>query len=69
MVFIELFSWFAYTFVNYKYKVLLTRDNVCLIPMSAQFSFSTVPQHYDNVNNDFVTTLSQHHCVSWSMSQ
>ena len=28
------FTWFAYTFVNYKYNILLERDDVCLIPLS-----------------------------------
>ena len=28
------FTWFAYTFVNYKYKALLKRDDVCLMPLS-----------------------------------
>ena len=28
------FIWFVYTFVNYKYNVLLKRDDVCLIPLS-----------------------------------
>ena len=28
------FTWFVYTFVNYKYNVLLKRDDVCLIPLS-----------------------------------
>ena len=28
------FTWFVYTFVNYKYNVLLKRDYVCLIPLS-----------------------------------
>ena len=27
------FTWFLYAFVNYKYKVLLKRDDVCLIPL------------------------------------
>ena len=27
------FSWFAFTFLNYKYNVLLKRDDVCLIPL------------------------------------
>ena len=26
------FTWFVYTFVDYKYNVLLKRDNLCLIP-------------------------------------
>ena len=28
------FIWFVYAFVNYKYNVLLKRDDVCLIPLS-----------------------------------
>ena len=28
------FTWFVYTFVNYKYNVLLKRDDMCLIPLS-----------------------------------
>ena len=28
------FTWFVYTFVNYKCNVLLKRDDVCLIPLS-----------------------------------
>ena len=27
------FTWFLYAFVNYKYKVILKRDDVCLIPL------------------------------------
>ena len=27
------FTWFAFTFLNYKYNVLLQRDDVCLIPL------------------------------------
>ena len=26
------FTWFVYTFVNYKYNVLLKRDDLCLMP-------------------------------------
>ena len=26
------FTWFAYTFVNYKYNILLERGDVCLLP-------------------------------------
>ena len=26
-------TWFAFTFLNYKYNVLLKRDDVCLIPL------------------------------------
>ena len=26
------FTWFVYTFVNYKYNVLLKRNDVCLMP-------------------------------------
>ena len=32
---------------------------------SAQLLFSTVPQRCDNVNHDFVTTLSQRRWASW----
>ena len=28
------FTWFVYTFVNYKCNILLKRDDVCLIPIS-----------------------------------
>ena len=28
------FTWFVYTFVNYKYNVLAKRDDVCLLPLS-----------------------------------
>ena len=28
------FTWFVYTFVNYKYNVLLKRNDVCLMPLS-----------------------------------
>ena len=34
------FTWFAYTFVNYKYKVLLKRDDVCLILLSTFVALS-----------------------------
>ena len=34
-------------------------------PTSPQLSFSTVPQRFDNVNHDVVTTLSQRRCASW----
>ena len=33
--------------------------------MSAQLSFSTVPQHCDNSNHDVVIMLSQRCCGSW----
>ena len=33
------FTWFVYTFVNYKYNVLLKRD-VCLIPLSTLATLS-----------------------------
>ena len=34
------FTWFVYTFVNYKYNVLLKRDDVCLIPLSTLVTVS-----------------------------
>ena len=34
------FTWFVYTFVNYKYNVLLKRDDVCLIPLSTLVTLS-----------------------------
>ena len=34
------FTWFVYTFVNYKYNILLKRDDVCLIPPSSLVTLS-----------------------------
>ena len=34
------FTWFVYTFVNYKYKILLKRDDVCLMPLSTFVNLS-----------------------------
>ena len=34
------FTWFVYTFVNYKYNVLLKRDDVCLMPLSTLVTLS-----------------------------
>ena len=34
------FTWFVYTFVNYKYNVLLKRDDVCLMPFSTLVTLS-----------------------------
>ena len=34
------FTWFVYTFANYKYNVLLKRDNVCLMPLSTFVTLS-----------------------------
>ena len=34
------FTWFVYTFVSYKYNVLLKRDDVCLIPLSTLVTLS-----------------------------
>ena len=34
------FTWFVYTFVNYKYNVLLKRDDVCLMPLSTFVTLS-----------------------------
>ena len=34
------FTWFVYTFVSYKYNVLLKRDDVCLIPLSTFVTLS-----------------------------
>ena len=34
------FTWFVYTFVNYKYNVLLKRDDVCLITLSTLVTVS-----------------------------
>ena len=35
-----MFHLFVYTFVNYKYNVLLKRDNVCLMPLSTFVTLS-----------------------------
>ena len=37
------FTWFVYTFVKYKYNVLLKRDDVCLMPLSTFMTLS----HFD----------------------
>ena len=34
------FTWFVYTFVNYKYNLLLKRDNVCLMALSTFVTLS-----------------------------
>ena len=34
------FTWFVHNFANCKYKVLLKRDNVCLIPLSTFVALS-----------------------------
>ena len=34
------FTWFVYTFVNYKYNVLLKRGDVCLMPLSTFLTLS-----------------------------
>ena len=34
------FTWFVYTFVNYKYNVLLKRDDICLMPLSTFVTLS-----------------------------
>ena len=34
------FTWFVYTFVNYKGNVILKRDDVCLIPLSTLVTLS-----------------------------
>ena len=34
------FPWFVYTLVNYKYNVLLKKDDVCLIPLSTLVTLS-----------------------------
>ena len=34
------FTWFVYTFVNYKYNVLLKRNDVCLMPLSTFVTLS-----------------------------
>ena len=34
------FTWFVYTFVNYKYNVLLKRDDACLIALSTFVTLS-----------------------------
>ena len=34
------FTWFAYTFVNYKYNVLLKIDDVCLMLLSTFVTLS-----------------------------
>ena len=35
------FTWFAYTFVNYKFNVLLKTDDVCLMSLSAFVTLSS----------------------------
>ena len=35
------FTWFVYTSVNYKYNVLLKRDDVCLMPLSTFVTLSS----------------------------
>ena len=34
------FTWFVYTFVKYKYNVLLKRDDVCLMPLNTFITLS-----------------------------
>ena len=34
------FTWFVFTFVNYKYNVRLKRDDVCLMPLSTFVTLS-----------------------------
>ena len=34
------FTWFVYTFVNYKYNVLLERNDICLMPLSTFVTLS-----------------------------
>ena len=34
------FTWFIYTFVNYKFNFLLKRDDVCLMPLSTLVTIS-----------------------------
>ena len=34
------FTWFVYTFVNYKYNVLLNRDDVYLMPLTTLVTLS-----------------------------
>ena len=35
------FTWFVYTFVNYKYNVPLKKDDVCLMPLSTFVTLSS----------------------------
>ena len=34
------FTWFVYIFVNYKYNVLLKRDDACLMPLRTFLTLS-----------------------------
>ena len=34
------FTWSGYTFVNYKYNVLLKKDDACLMPLSTFVTLS-----------------------------
>ena len=34
------FTWFVYTFVNYKYNVLLKRDDACLMSLNTFVTLS-----------------------------
>ena len=34
------FTWFVYTFVNYKYNFFLKRNDVCLMPLSTLVTLS-----------------------------
>ena len=34
------FTWFVYTFVNYKYNIFLRRDDVCLIRLNTFVTLS-----------------------------
>ena len=34
------FTWFVYTFINYKYNVLLKRDDACLMQLSTFVTLS-----------------------------
>ena len=40
---LKYFTWFVYIFVNYKYSVLLKRDDVCLMPLSTFVTLSLSP--------------------------
>ena len=59
------FTWFVYTFVNYKYNVLLKRDDVCLIPLSTLVTVSRFDEGREikivcSKMLDVVATLQQH---------
>ena len=52
------FAWFVHNFVNYKYKILLKRDDVCLMPLSTIVTLSTFDDGKECCG-DVVATLWQ----------